>query len=63
MLTQPSKSKKNQKVVQDRMKYWEIELQFYYISRCQNTLPKMKHLSICKKPPNWSLQLENMKSF
>ena len=62
MLRQSSKSEKKQKVVQDRMKYWEIELQFYYISRYQNTLPKMRPLNIFKKPPIWSLKLENMKS-
>ena len=54
--------RKKQKVVQDTTKYWEIELQFFYISRYQNTLPKMRQLSIFKKPPNWSLELENMKS-
>ena len=52
---------KKQKVVKDRMKYWEIKLHFYYISRYQNPLLKMRHLNIFKKPPNWSLELENMK--
>ena len=40
MLTQPSKSKKNQKVVQDRMKYWEIELQFYYSQGAKTPCPR-----------------------
>ena len=53
---------KKQKLVQDSMKYWEIKLQLYYISRYQNTLQKMRYLNIFKKPPNWFLELENMKS-
>ena len=37
-------------------------LAFYYISRCQNTQPKVAHLNIIQKRPNQSLQLDNIKS-
>ena len=36
---------------------------FYYISRCQNTPSKVRHLNIIQKEPNESLQLENTRHF
>ena len=37
-------------------------LALYYISSCQNTPSKVRHLNISLKVPNQSLQLENTKS-
>ena len=34
----------------------------YQIEAYQNTLPKVKHIDITQKSPNWSQQLENIKT-
>ena len=34
----------------------------YQIEAYQKTLPKVKHIDITQKSPNWSQQLENIKS-
>ena len=34
----------------------------YHIEAYQKTLPKVKHIDITQKSPNWSQQLENIKT-
>ena len=34
----------------------------YQIEAYQKTLPKVKHIDITQKSPNWSQQLENIKT-
>ena len=41
---------KNDKVLGDVTKYWEMRLAFYYISRWQNTQSELRHLNIRQRP-------------
>lgn len=64
ILSRKSKEiRKNVKILKGMIKYWELVLAFYYISRCQYTTPEERRLNIIQRPPNRSLQLQKHEKF